>query len=197
MIHHLPISFGAINDHQDVVAQHHRFESRRVDGQVWDFAHLEAFALKVSMTLPPSVNVMIDVVVLFSNHCFTRAKHPQETLAQDWLFEDDRETRVLDQERYDLSKQHLLRIVKQLPTRRIFVADPNRPNYVTIEMPHSAGQQPQHYAVFFEVERDKRRQKRVLLRIQSAYLLEQKSKRLEQAEKINFSVLLRRAYLKG
>jgi hypothetical protein len=113
------------------------------------------------------------------------------------MYADERETRALDRRRYDLSKQYLLTIVKQLPTRRIFVADPRRPNYVTMEVPQLANQKPEHYAVFFEVERDKQRPKRVLLRIQSAYALEQKTKRLQRAEKINFSVLLRRAYLKA
>ena len=190
-------SFGRIDDHQELVSKHYRFESRLVDGLEWDFSHLEAFVLKVPVILPPNVATTIDVVVLFSNHCFTRAIYPNETLEQNWLFEDDREIRALDKERYDLSKQHLLTIVKQLPLRRILVADPNRPNSVTIEIPHSKKQEPQQYAVFFELERDKIRQKRVLLRIQSAYILEQKTKRLQQAEKINFSVLLRKAYLRG
>ena len=190
-------SFGEIDDHQEVVAKHHRFASRVVDGMEWDFAHLEAFVLKVPVTLPPNVETTIDVVVLFSNHCFTRAIYPNETLEQNWLFEDDREVRALDKERYDLSKMHLLTIVKQLPLRRILVADPSRPNYVTIEIPHSEQQVTQQYAVFFELERDKIRQKRVLLRIQSAYILEQTTKRLQQAEKINFRVLLRKAYLSG
>lgn len=192
-----PLSFGVIDDHQEVVSKHYRFQPRLVDGLEWDFAHLEAFVLKVTITLPPNVVTTIDVVVLFSNHCFTRAMYPNETVKQSWLFQDDRETRALDIERYDLSKQHLLTIVKQLPLRRILIADPSRPNYVTIEIPHSMDQAPQQYAVFFEIERDKLRQKRVLLRIQSAYILEQKTKRLQQAEKINFSVLLRKAYLKG
>ena len=190
-------SFGEIDDHQEVVAKHHRFASRVVDGMEWDFAHLEAFVLKVPVTLPPNVETTIDVVVLFSNHCFTRAIYPNETLEQNWLFEDDREVRALDKERYDLSKMHLLTIVKQLPLRRILVADPSRPNYVAIEIPHSEQQVTQQYAVFFELERDKIRQKRVLLRIQSAYILEQTTKRLQQAEKINFRVLLRKAYLRG
>jgi hypothetical protein len=191
----LPFSFGVIDDHQEVVSKHNRFEPRLVDGLEWDFKHLEAFVLKVPVRLQPEVITIIDVVVLFSNHCFTRAIHQDEALEQDWIFEDGREVRALDKERYDLSKLHLPTIIRDLQSRHIFIADPSRPNYVTIETPDSTDQKPQYYAVFFEVERDKLRKKRVLLRIQSAYILEQKTKRLAQAQKINFSVLLRKAYL--
>lgn len=188
-------SIEPIGEHHALVAKHHRFESRVVEGEEWDFSHLEAFSFKVPITLSPSVAVDMDVIVLFSNHCFTRAIRPDETVSPEWIFEDAREKRILDRARYELSRQHLLPIVKNLPARRILLADPSRPNYVTIEIPSIAGEKPQHYAIFFEVERDKLRQKRVLLRIQSAYVLEQMTKRLQQAEKINFSVLLKRAYL--
>ncbi len=188
-------SFGEIADHQEIVTKHNRFASRWVDGQHWDFTHLEAFVLKVPIDLSPNQTMTIDVIVLFSNHCFTRSLSTGETVAKDWLFNDGRESRVLDRARYDLSKQHLRAIVTQLPLRHIFIADPDRPNYVTIEVPSNTGQKPAQYAVFFEVERDKQRKKRVLLRIQTAYVLEQTSKRLQQAKRINFNVLLRRAYL--
>ena len=81
-------------------------------------------------------------------------------------------------------------MVQNLPTRRILIADANRPNYVTVEIPDHNGKGIRQYAVFFEVEKDKKRSKRVLLRVQSAYLLERSSQRLKEARKINFSVLL-------
>ena len=192
-----PFSFGEICEHQELVSKHPRFKSRVVNGQEWDFTHLDAFVFKVPITLPPNVAMTIDVVVLFSNHCFTRAIHPHEVVASDCIFEDDREKRALDRERYELSKRHLLPIVRQLPSQRIFIADPSRPNYLTFEILQGVDQKPKQYAVFFQVERDKLRRKRVLLRIESAYILEQPTKRLRQAEKISFGVLLKQAYLKA
>jgi hypothetical protein len=190
-------SFGEISDHQEAVSKQNRFEPRLVGGEEWTFDHLEAFVIKMPIVLPPQISATLDVVVLFSNHCFTRALRSMETLADDLRFDDERETRVLDEERYTLSKQHLLNIVKNLPSRKILIADASRPNYVTVEIPSAQGQEVLQYAVFFEVEKDKKRNKRVLLRIQSAYLLEHNTRRLQNARKINFSVLLKNAYCRS
>ena len=44
--------------------------------------------------------------------------------------------------------------------------------------------------MFFEVKKDRSRKRRLLLRIQSAYILENPSKRLLKAEKMRFHVIL-------
>ena len=59
-----------------------------------------------------------------------------------------------------------------LPTRRIIVADERQPNFMTVETTNASGE-PCLYAVFFEVEKDKMRKHRLLLRIQSAFTLDQ------------------------
>jgi len=47
--------------------------------------------------------------------------------------------------------------------------------------------------MFFEVKKDRSRKRRLLLRIQSAYILENPSKRLLKAEKMRFHVILKLA----
>jgi hypothetical protein len=74
------------------------------------------------------------------------------------------------------------------------VANRKQPNFVTIEKFNSDGTVSQ-YAVFFEVEKDKNRKRRLLLRIQSAYVLGAGlTRRQEDAGKVRFDTLLRTAY---
>jgi len=152
--------------------------------------------MKVSLELVPSQFTEIDVVVLFSNHCFSRSLGDHEVVDESLIVMDGSETRVLDKERYDLSKLHLQRVILELPNRHIQVADPTRPNFVTFELPPSnPGGKQIRYAVFFEVKRDRKRKRRMLLRVQSAYVLDEPSKRLLKADKIKFLVILKRAYV--
>ncbi|MHB1123315.1 MAG: hypothetical protein ACYC0T_11420 [Ramlibacter sp.] len=135
--------------------------------------------------------VPVDLVVLFSCHCFTREL--AGTHAIDEIYDDGREQRILDPQRYDLSVRFLPRLIRELWQRRIQVAAQNIPNYVTVEATTSEGV-PVHYAVFFEVEKDSRRRKRLMLRVQSAYPIEALTKRLRTAGKVTFVKLLSAAY---
>lgn len=184
-----------MNPHHDVVEDHHRFAPMTVGDEIWHFDHLEAFAMRVSFETSPRKATDIDMVVLFSNHCFTRGLEPGEVVAETQIVMDGTEKRVLDRERYVLSRQYLPKLIWELPTRHILVADPTRPNYVTFELPMTTpGAEPKRYAVFFEVKKDKVRRKRMLLRVQSAYILDKPSKRLLKADKMRFQVILKRAY---
>jgi hypothetical protein len=184
-----------MDDHHGVVQPRFRFPSRTIGLEIWDFSHLEAFAFKVELDLTPGSLTEVDVIVLFACHCFTRDQAKDEIVSADLIWNDGHETRVLDRERYDLSLIFLPRIVFELQQRRIQIADPARPNYVTFEIPPGQDRaKPGRYAVFFEVEKDTQRRKRLLLRIQSAYLLENPTKRLLKGDKINFRVLLKKAY---
>jgi hypothetical protein len=187
---------GAMSDHLELVTKRYRFDSREVAGELWTFSHLEAFAIKIPINLPPAVEVMLDVVFLFSCHCFTRAIDMHDNVESSLIYEDSREKRLLDKERYELSKRYLRAIVKSLPYRHILVADRHRPNYVTMELLNQHTQAIDWYVVFFEVERDRHRNSRMLCRIQSAYLLDKPNQRLQKAQKINFKILLKKAYLK-
>lgn len=186
-----------MDDHQELVESHHRFATLTVCNEVWEFDHLEAFVMKVPVEMGPSQVADLDVVVLFSNHCFTRGlETPDELVEKNLIVMDGSEPRVLDRERYQLSRQYLPRLILELTTRHVQVADPTRPNFVTFELPSMAtGAPPLRYAVFFEVKRDRKRKRRVLLRVQSAYILDEPSKRLLKAEKMRFQVILKRAYV--
>ncbi|AOS81412.1 hypothetical protein Q5W_21880 [Hydrogenophaga sp. PBC] len=50
------------------------------------------------------------------------------------------------------------------------------------------------YSVFFEVRKDAARKKRIILRVQSAYLLDELTQRQRNARKVNLNVLLKAVY---
>ena len=187
-----------MDGHHELVTPHHRFVPLQVSDELWQFEHLEAFAMRMPLELLPGQATEVDVVVLFTNHCFTRGVEPGEVVNPSMVIMDGNERRVLDKERYELSKLYLPQLILDLSNRHIQVADPTRPNFVTYELPATTpGATPQKYAVFFEVTRDRKRGKRLLLRVQSAYILVNPSKRLQKAIKINFRILLKQQYNKS
>lgn len=181
------------DDHHDAVEAHHKFENLQFNGTVWDLSHLQAFAFRMD----PGLEFEIDVVVLFSCHCFSNSlqKDGRELslIPAYEIFDNGRERRVLNDERYQLSRLYLPRLIRELPQRKIQVAGKGAQNFMTFEFLDS-GLTPRRYAVFFEVERDARRKKRVLLRIQSAYVLEALTHRQQKAGKVGFKVLLKAVY---
>lgn len=177
-------------EYADEIPGESRFGSIAYRGAKWDVSHLSPFAFRADIGRAP-VSHLIDVVVFFSCHCFTRSDSPLGTLASDY-YRDGRETRVLCPARYELSKLFLPRLVKELAKRPIRVAS-SAPNFVTLEALDALGR-PGFYAVYFEVARDSRRKHRLLLRVQSAYLLDQLSRRQREAGKVNLGVLLRATY---
>jgi hypothetical protein len=172
----------------------HRFGPIVYQGVEWDLSHLDSFAFKID----PGLGTVITVVVLFSCHCFSHSfrwdTRSRSEIPCHEIYDDGREQRVLNPKRYQLSRQLLRNIVKNLPARRITVADRKQPNFVTLEKVNSDGTVSQ-YAVFFEVDKDKNRKRRLMLRIQSAYVLDTGlTKRQEDARKVGFDTLLRATY---
>jgi hypothetical protein len=179
--------------HLDVVEPQHRFPAISFRGEDWDLAHLDAFAIRID----PGLGFEIDVVVLFTCHCFSHTfkwdgRAPLE-IPDDEVFDNGLERRVLSKERYELSRRFLPHLVKNLEQRLVRFAGDGASNYFTAE-DLSQDPIPGTYAVFFEVERDKKRRKRMLLRIQSAYRLDTLHNRLAKAGKIRFATLLRKGY---
>ena len=84
-------------------------------------------------------------------------------------------------------------MIRDLPDRTIQAAGTDASNFMTLEVVDPAGQK-KHYAVFFEVKKDSRRKKRILLHVQSAYLLDTLTDRKKKAGKVRFHVLLKAAY---
>jgi hypothetical protein len=179
-------------EHADAIEPRHRFPTIIFRGETWDLQHLDAFALRMD----PGIGFEVDVVVLFTCHCFTHSfkgdvRAPVEIPSEE-IYADSVERRVLSKERYDLSRRFLPALVKNLGSRTIRCAREDSVNFFTAE--DTGGDAPGVYVVFFEVRRDKRRKRRLLLYIQSAYRLESLTHRLAKAGKVRFATLLRAAY---
>jgi hypothetical protein len=182
----------AVFVHVDAVEPRHRFPEVIFRGERWDLRHLDAFALRID----PDLGFEVDVVVLFTCHCFTHSvkrdvRAPLE-IPPDEIYGDGLERRVLSEERYRLSRKFLPGLVRDLPKRTIRYAGENNLNYFTAEV--TGTEASGVYAVFFEVQRDKRRKRRLLLYVQSAYRLEQLTNRLAKGGKVRFATLLRKTY---
>jgi hypothetical protein len=184
----------SIDGHHDAVTDDHKHSPRTFDDETWTFDHLQAFVMKIDLEQTPKNMVEFDVVVLFTNHCFSRELKPGEVVDESLIVMDGRIRRVMDKQRYELSRKYLPQLVHELGSTHIRIADASRPNFVTLELqPAQAGEEPLHYAMFFEVKKDRSRKRRMLLRVQSAYILENPSKRLLKADKMRFHVILKRA----
>jgi hypothetical protein len=173
----------------------HRFSDISLRGIRWDLRHLDSFTFKTDLGLGTDITVL----VLFSSHCFTHSlrwdKRPQGLIPAREIYDDGREQRVLDPQRYELSRRFLRDVVTTMPSRRIVLANDRQPNFVTVESVNTDGT-TSLYAIFFEVRKDKSRKQRMVLRIQSAYLLDDGlTKRQTSARRIGFTTLLRATYL--
>jgi hypothetical protein len=169
----------------------HQFGLLTYHGSLWDLSHLDPFAFQCDLDL----GFPATVLVLFSCHCFTHSfawdPRPRVEIPRHEIYDDGREERVLCPERYRTSRSLLRDLVLTLPERRIIVADERQPNFMTIETTNAHGE-PAVYAVFFEVGKDKTRKNRLLLRIQSAYTLDQDlTKRQREAKKVTLRSILR------
>jgi hypothetical protein len=179
-----------IGQHSDVIERHHRFGEVTYLGTPWDLSHLDPFAMR----LDPGLGYEIDVVVLFTCHCFSHSigRDGRAEIPAHEIFDNGQERRVLDEERYQLSRQYLPGMIRDLPGRTIQIAGSYTANFMTLEV-IEAGEK-KHYAVFFEAKRDSRRKRRVLLYVQSAYLLDTLTDRKKKASKVRFHILLKAAY---
>lgn len=182
---------NTILNHSDAIEDRHRFRKVSYEGEIWDLTHLTPFVFKESI----QDQLIVDVVVIFSCHCFTREPIGEEkyTVPNEYWYIDEFEARILDPERYALSRKFLLKIVQELRTRYIKATGGETANYMTIEVADES-EIPMKYIVFFDVKKDNKRRKRIILRIQSAHTREELTNRMKSGKKINFSVLLKAIY---
>ncbi|WP_431101595.1 hypothetical protein [Roseateles noduli] len=180
-----------ITEHLEVVRPHHQFKGVSCRGRPWDLSHLDPFAFRVD----PGLGFEVTVVVVFSSHCFThslsrdgRARHE---IPLDELFDDGREVRVLCEERFELSQRRLPALIRELRSRAIQIAREDPQNFTTSEELEAAGNQPRHYVVFFEVFRDKKRKRRLLLHVQSAYAKELFDHRRRERRRVSILTILK------
>jgi len=181
-----------IAEHLEAVAPGHRRRVVARCGQPWDMAHLDPFAFLID----PGLGFDIVVVVHFSSHCFTRSLkwdgRPMKTIPAGELFNDGQDIRVLCEQRHALSLMYLPQLIRELPQRPIRFARDLPQNFITSELIESdAGRPRQHYVMFFEVSRDPRRKRRLLLKVQSAYLKDALEPRLIKGRRISFATLLK------
>ncbi|WP_322089043.1 hypothetical protein [Burkholderia sp. BCC1999] len=172
------------------------FPPMRYRGERWDLSHLRP----LTFTCDLETGFDVTVLVLFSCHCFTRSfkwdPRTRDAIPADEIYDDGREVRVLCADRYRASRQLLRDVITGLATRRIVVANERQPNFVTVEAVSSDGM-PRVYAVFFEVSKDRARKRRLILRVQSAYMLDgDLTRRQREARKVTLRTLLR-ASLEG
>ncbi|MBP5988281.1 MAG: hypothetical protein KA538_13960 [Azonexus sp.] len=179
---------AAVEDHAS-----HRFGQVMFRGAEWCLAHLDPFAFHRPIDLGSTDGqpTILEVVVLFSCHCFTQGveRDEREAIPANEFYKRDGETRVLCEERYLLSID-LPAIVFALSTHRISVAKPGH-NFVTFRRQTAAGEK--HYGVFFQVMKARDRTHRIILRVQSAYLKEM-TKREKTAKNVKLDTLLKAAY---
>nr|WP_297531455.1 hypothetical protein [uncultured Roseateles sp.] len=165
-----PVTEVPIAEHLDAVRAHHRFGNVVRGGEAWDLSHLEPFAFRVD----PGLGFEVIVVVVFSSHCFTRSLvrdgRARHEIPLDELFDDGREVRVLCEERLQLSQIRLPALIRKLRSCAIQVAGEDPLNFMTSEgIDDGDVRHSRHYVVFFQVLRDLKRRRRLLLNVQSAY----------------------------
>jgi len=170
----------------------HRFPPIRYYDVDWDLTHLDSFAFKVDIGFEATV------VVIFSCHCFSHSfrwdTRPRAEIPELEIYKDEKEERVLDPVRYQLSRTLLRKLITELPSRHIVVANVQSRNFLTWEVQRETGR-PSIYAVFFDVEKDQQRRQRLILRVQSAYVLDQGlTRRQKEAKKIRLTTLLKAAH---
>ncbi|MEO8460651.1 MAG: hypothetical protein ABI451_08990 [Dokdonella sp.] len=157
--------------------------SRR--GTVFPLNHLHPFRYEV--TIPASEKDPKRVVMVhvgFALHTFTRER--DSSTPSEEVYSDDRESRMFDDVRYELSKL-LPEIIRSLGRRHCAFA--KQDNYVTVEATMFSGETV-NYGVFFNLKRWKERgPMAVLLVVQSAYVINV-AKRSPAQGKITFRSLL-------
>jgi hypothetical protein len=156
-------------------------------GEVYDLAHLHPRS--VSYEQPAKGNMparVYRVDVIFGLHCFTRGRSGDESQEIDLAYGDDREIRVFDFVRYELSKR-LPEIVEGLPQRKCYHT--GKGNFFSIEIVREDGNVIE-YDIFFVASRSSTRGK-INLYVQSAYVRDKNHASNRPARKpVGFYVIL-------
>ncbi|MEN7531788.1 MULTISPECIES: hypothetical protein [unclassified Cupriavidus] len=171
---------------------HQCFPTVRFQDSHWDLRHLDSFAFR------SDIGFEATVIVLFSCHCFSRSlgadTRSQELIPPEEIYRDNREIRVLDPLRYWLSRRYLRQMVLHLPKQHIVCAGGRNRNFMTWRVRSEEGLDS-IYAAFFSVERDRRRKARLIMRLQSAYPLDDGlSASQRNGRKVRLHTLLKAAY---
>lgn len=157
-------------------------------GECYDLRHLHPRTCRYEQPAKgdrPARTYTVDVI--FSLHCFTRAALDEEEVDTALLYSDDREMRVFDFQRYELSKQ-LPAIIESLGSRRCFQT--GHDNFFSVAIVDRDGNNVE-YDIFFTASRASRKRGVVNLYVQSAYVRDkQHGNRPRMKSPIGFYVIL-------
>lgn len=158
------------------------------NGECYDLSHLHPRTCRYEQPAkgdrPPRVYT---VDVIFSLHCFTRGVLEEDTVDAALLYADDRETRVFDFQRYELSKQ-LPAIIESMGKCKCFQT--GHDNFFSVAVIDRDGNKVE-YDVFFTASRASRKKGVVNLYIQSAYVRDaEHGNRPRRKSPIGFYVIL-------
>jgi hypothetical protein len=127
------------------------------------------------------------VEVVFSLHCFTRGFKDGEVPNPALCYSDDRETRVFDFQRYQLS-QHLPAFVEDLPKRKCYHS--GKGNFFTIELVNEQTGCQVEYEIYFAASRASKKGA-INLFVQSAYVRDvQHQANRPRRKSIRFHIIL-------
>ncbi len=135
-------------------------------GEVYDLAHLHPRS--VTYVQPAKGNAparVYKVDVIFGLHCFTRGRGQNPPQEDTLLYGDDREIRVFDFVRYELSKR-LPDIIDGLAQRKCYHT--GKGNFFSVEIVQENGEVIE-YDIFFVASRSSAKGK-INLFVQSAYV---------------------------
>lgn len=133
------------------------------EGVTYDLSHLHPFEMTIiQASTKDKPERQYQIQVFFSLHCFTKNKKGQEQIDADLLYRDNREVRIFDFDRYELSK-HLKGIIGGVGQKKCFHTGYD--NYFIVELINEANEVIQ-YEVYFTLSRGK---KILNLYVQSAY----------------------------
>lgn len=127
------------------------------------------------------------IAISYSLHCFTRRVKEGEQILDDLWYRDDREKRVFDETRWQLSF-HLPEIVTTLDNRRCLHT--GREEFVTVQILHEG--KNLEYAVFFTISKGKKSGADLNLFVNSAH---ERTAVLKYTKPIRFQFIVLNRYL--
>jgi hypothetical protein len=135
-------------------------------GKVYDLAHLHPRSVTYEQPARGDAPARVyRVDLIFGLHCFTRARGQNVPYENVLLYGDDREMRVFDFVRYELSKR-LPEIIEGLAQRKCYHT--GKGNFFSVEIVQGDGKVIE-YDIFFVASRSTAKGK-INLFVQSAYL---------------------------
>lgn len=164
-----------------------RWKPYTFGGTEYDLSHLHPSTCRYEQPAKDNKPAHVYTVdVIFSHHCFTRKIPNDECPDAALCYSDDRETRLFDYQRYDVSKK-LPDIIAGLGKSKCFHTGYD--NYLSIQLVDAQGVTVE-YDIFFAVTRASKRGA-LNLYVQSAYVRdEEHANRPRTMRPIGFTIIL-------